>query len=69
MNSLITNAVRAIPLGQQAGVRTVHAMFPLIYELTTRVQNQSIDDIANNALLIDISSMNHQFLRSRLFIS
>ncbi|MBM7634720.1 urease accessory protein UreF [Geomicrobium sediminis] len=69
MNSLITNAVRAIPLGQQAGVRTVHAMFPLISELTKTIQGQTIEDIANNALLIDISSMNHQFLRSRLFIS
>ncbi|EZH65470.1 hypothetical protein DH09_17755 [Bacillaceae bacterium JMAK1] len=69
MNSLITNAIRAIPLGQQAGVRTVHAMFPLISELTTTIQSQAIDDIVNNALLIDISSMNHQFLRSRLFIS
>ncbi|WP_078551507.1 urease accessory protein UreF [Bacillus alkalicellulosilyticus] len=67
--SLVHNAVRAIPLGQNQGVQTIFELLPSIEEATSLVNSKTIDDVANNSIGIELASMEHEALYSRLFIS
>lgn len=69
LNGLITNAVRAVPFGQNTGVQAMYELIDSVMEATTTVISLSEDDICNNALGIELASMAHEYLFSRLFIS
>lgn len=69
ITALVLNAVRAVPVGQMSGVKTVHAMLPIIEEIAEDVMDYDLDDLDNNSIALEISSMRHEFLNSRLFIS
>ncbi len=69
VTALVHNAVRAVPFGQSTGVASIHELIPFIEQITKEVLNSSMNDISNRSLGIEISSMEHQFLYSRLFIS
>lgn len=69
INGLIQNAVRAVPFGQNTGVQAMHELLPSIVEAAVLVGDLTLDDIHNNALSIELSSMKHEYLFSRLFIS
>lgn len=66
---LVYNAVRAIPLGQQTGISVLHDLFPCCRNTAMLVMKKSLEDISNQTAQLEISSMKHQFLYSRLFIS
>ncbi|MCM3715349.1 urease accessory protein UreF [Halalkalibacter oceani] len=67
--NLIHNAVRAVPLGQTTGVQAIHAILPDCEQVTTQVLARTLDDVSNQAIGIELASMEHEFLFSRLFIS
>jgi len=67
--ALVQNAVRAVPLGQVSGVKTVFVLLPVIQEIARRVMTLDLDDLDNNSIALEIASMKHEFLHSRLFIS
>lgn len=67
--SLVHNAVRAIPLGQKAGIEVIHLLFPVIEKTANLAQQKSLEDLSNHAIGIEIASIQHHFLHSRLFIS
>ncbi|WP_257350385.1 urease accessory protein UreF [Pseudalkalibacillus decolorationis] len=69
INGLIQNAVRAVPLGQNSGVQALYELLSLIEEAGNCVMNYTLDDLYNNALGIEMASMKHEYLFSRLFIS
>lgn len=69
ITSLVLNAVRAVPLGQMGGVKTVHSLIPVIQETAKIVMESNLDNLDNNSVALEISSMQHEFLHSRLFIS
>lgn len=69
VNGLIQNAVRAVPLGQHNGVQALHKLLPAIEEATEDALNCELDDLSNNAIGIEMASMQHEHLFSRLFIS
>ncbi|MHC5226570.1 urease accessory protein UreF [Ignatzschineria sp. LJL83] len=69
ITALVQNAVRAVPLGQMSGVKTVFALLPLIRETVNRVMTLDLDDLDNNSIALEIASMKHEFLHSRLFMS
>lgn len=69
ISSLIYNAVRAIPLGQQAGISTIHSLLLDCYNVAELVMEKGIDDIYNCTPGLEMASMEHQFLYTRLFIS
>ncbi len=69
ITALIQNAVRAIPLGQTSGVKTTFSLLPVIQETARYVMNLSMDDLDNHSISLEIASMQHEFLYSRLFIS
>lgn len=67
--ALVHNAVRAIPLGQQAGIEVIHKLIPMIGSAAKKAKNLNLQQLSNHAIGIELSSMQHQFLHSRLFIS
>ncbi|WP_236035176.1 urease accessory protein UreF [Alkalihalobacterium elongatum] len=69
VSSLIHNAVRAIPLGQTDGVKAIHSLLDDFQKTAHHVLQLTEDDLANNSIGIELASMEHQFLFSRLFIS
>lgn len=69
ITALVLNAVRAVPVGQMSGVKTVYSMLPIIEEVAEEVMDLGVEDIDNNSISLEISSMRHEFLNSRLFIS
>ncbi|UOQ94745.1 urease accessory protein UreF [Halobacillus shinanisalinarum] len=69
VNGLIQNAVRAVPLGQNNGVQAMYELLSPIEEASHIVENSTLDDLHNNALGIEMASMQHEYLFSRLFIS
>lgn len=69
ISALVQNAVRAVPLGQMSGVKTTFALLPVILETARRVMTLGLDDLDNNSIALEIASMKHEFLHSRLFIS
>lgn len=69
INTLIVNAVRSVPFGQNTGVRLMHEMIPLIMEETMKSEHLTTDDATNNALGIEMGSIHHEYLNHRLYIS
>ncbi|WP_228548345.1 urease accessory protein UreF [Sporosarcina obsidiansis] len=69
INGLIQNAVRAVPFGQNTGVQVLHELLECISEVANSVRGLTVQDISNNALHIELASMKHEYLFSRLFIS
>ncbi|WP_243458047.1 urease accessory protein UreF [Sporosarcina sp. Te-1] len=69
INGLVQNAVRAVPFGQNTGVQAMHELITSITEAAALVANLTEADICNNALSIELASMKHEYLFSRLFIS
>ncbi|MBM7570477.1 urease accessory protein [Aquibacillus albus] len=66
---LVHNAVRAIPLGQKAGIQVIHQLIPEISYGAKNAMDKQLKDLSNHAVGLELSSMQHKFLQSRLFIS
>jgi len=69
ISGLVQNAVRAVPFGQNTGVQALNKLLMSVEEAAQTVMSLTMDDLANNALGIELASMKHEFLYSRLFIS
>lgn len=69
VSGLVQNAVRAVPFGQNTGVQVVNELIQPVTEAANLVATLTLDDITNNALGIELASMKHEYLFSRLFIS
>lgn len=69
LSGLIQNAVRSVPFGQNTGVQAMHQLIASVVLATEKVATLTLDDISNNALGIELASMQHEYLFSRLFIS
>lgn len=69
VTALVQNAIRSVPLGQQSGVRTVYSLLPVIKETAKSVMEKNLDNLDNNTVALEIASMRHEYLFSRLFIS
>ncbi len=69
LNGLITNAVRAVPFGQNTGVQAMNKLIGPVAEAAQLTARLTLDDVSNNALGIELASMKHEYLFSRLFIS
>ena len=65
--TLVSVAVRLVPLGQSAGLRTLAALHPAIAEIAGRASRSTLDDLGSATLLSDISSMRHEVQYSRVF--
>lgn len=67
--SMINNAVRLIPLGQNDGQWVLAQLQDLMAETAKKAMQFSIEDIGSSAPALEIRSMQHERLYSRLFMS
>jgi urease accessory protein len=67
--SLISAGVRLIPLGQQAGLRVLAVLQPIILETAEKSRAATLDDLGGACIRSDIAAMRHETQYTRLFRS
>lgn len=67
--NIVSAGVRAIPIGQTDGQRTIAALSPLIEEIAASSLHAGLDDLGGAAFRADIASMKHETQYTRLFRS
>ena len=67
--NIVSAGVRAIPIGQTDGQRTIAALSPLIEEIAASSLHASLDDLGGASFRADIASMKHETQYTRLFRS
>jgi urease accessory protein len=65
--NLVSSAVRIVPLGQQAGLRIMAALEPVILYGCQFSRNQTLSEIGSSAIRADLASMHHETQYTRLF--
>jgi urease accessory protein len=65
--NLVSAAVRLIPLGQQAGLRIMAALEPVLVAVAGESRDLSLDDIGSGAIRADLAAMHHETQYTRLF--
>jgi urease accessory protein len=65
--SLISAAIRLIPLGQSAGLCVIAALEPLIAELAEDSRAATLDDLGGATFRSDIAALRHETQHTRLF--
>nr|WP_076388449.1 urease accessory UreF family protein [Vaginimicrobium propionicum] len=68
-NSITQNAIRAIPLGQDAGQQILVGAYPIIEKATQMTISHDVSDLGCVAPQLEIAQMAHEDLRSRMFMS
>jgi urease accessory protein len=67
--NVVSAGVRAIPIGQTDGQRTIAALAPLVEAIAASSLHASLDDLGGAAFRADIASMKHETQYTRLFRS
>ena len=67
--NLISAAVRLVPLGQNAGLRVLAALEPVILATAEAARDATEDDLGGCAFRSDMASMRHETQYTRLFRS
>jgi urease accessory protein len=67
--SLVSAAVRLIPLGQSAGLRVLAALEPAILEAAAATREAALDDLGGCVFRADLAAMRHETQYTRLFRS
>jgi urease accessory protein len=67
--NLVSAAVRAVPLGQTDGQRTLAALEAVVAEVAERARACPLDELGTSALTVDLCSMRHETQYTRLFRS
>ena len=65
--SLVSAAVRLIPLGQTAGLRVRVILEPLIAGLVEETRGAGLDDLGGACFRSDVAALRHETQRTRLF--
>ena len=67
--SIITNAVKMVPLSQITGQKILNQSLDQIEECVNIAEKLTRDDIGIGGTAFDIAAMNHEILYSRLYMS
>ncbi|MDN7245267.1 urease accessory protein UreF [Planococcus shenhongbingii] len=68
-SSLVQNAVRAIPLGQTAGIMITHEFHPELQLAAQKIMELTEDDFGIASPGIELSQMQHERVNIRIFMS
>lgn len=68
-SNLVQAALRLMPLGQTAGAQILAGLTPAILAVAEEAQSASLDDLGTATFAVDIASMQHADLPSRIFRS
>jgi urease accessory protein len=66
-SSLISAAVRLVPLGQSTGLAVLAALEPIILQVATGTSSATLDDLGTAAFRSDLAAMRHETQYTRLF--
>ena len=66
-SNLVGAAIRLVPLGQTAGLRTMAALEPTLHAITAATRHATLDDIGSACFRSDIAAMRHETQYTRLF--
>ncbi|MFB5663633.1 urease accessory protein UreF [Alteribacillus sp. HJP-4] len=69
VSGMVHNAVRAVPLGQTSGVKTIYQLLPECEKAAKRIDERTLSDAGSSTAGLELASMKHEHLRVRLFIS
>ena len=69
VSSLVQNAVRAIPLGQTAGQKTILDFQDALVRATAKIQDLSEEDFGIISPGLEVSQMKHERVNIRIFMS
>lgn len=69
VSNLIQAALRLLPFGQSAGVRTLSALRPVVIETAARAATSTLDDLGSATVMSEIAALRHETQYSRLFRS
>jgi len=67
--NLVSAAVRIIPLGQQAGLRILAALEPVLVAVAEESRSLTLEDIGSGAIRADLAALHHETQYTRLFRS
>ena len=67
--NLISAAVRLVPLGQNAGLRVLAALEPVVIATAAETREATLDDLGGCAFRSDLASLRHETQYTRLFRS
>ena len=65
--NLVSAAVRLVPLGQTAGLRTLAALEPMLAAVAGDTRHATLDDLGGACFRSDIAAMRHETQYTRLF--
>ncbi|HTR17476.1 MAG TPA: urease accessory protein UreF [Acetobacteraceae bacterium] len=65
--NVISAAVRLIPLGQNAGLRVLAALQPVVSDVAAETRRAGLDDLGGACFRSDIAAMRHETQYTRLF--
>ncbi|MDR6266670.1 urease accessory UreF family protein [Roseobacter sp. N2S] len=68
-STLISAAVRLVPLGQTEGQAVLSALSPLCHQIANDTDNTPLDNLQSSCFLSDIAAMTHETLDHRIFRS
>lgn len=68
-NSMTQNAIRAIPLGQDAGQRILISVYDYLPGFADETLARDVADLGVSFPRLEIAQMQHQYMRSRMFMS
>lgn len=68
-SSLVQNAVRAIPLGQTAGQKTIQEFQGALIQATEKIQNLDEEDFGRISPGLELAQMKHERVNIRIFMS
>lgn len=69
VTSMTQNAIRGIPIGQDAGQRVLRAMHAPVLDAVDTIFNLNEQDLGTAAPGLEIAQMRHEHLRARMFMS
>jgi urease accessory protein len=69
VSSLVQNAVRAIPLGQTAGQKTIQEFQSALTKATEKIQSLDEEDFGIVSPGLELSQMKHERVNIRIFMS
>lgn len=68
-SSLVSAGVRLIPLGQTAGLNVLVSLADTVVKACKQARTISLEDIGSSAPMLDLGSIHHETIYSRLFRS
>ncbi len=66
-SSLVSVAVRLVPLGQTSGLKILRNLAPQISATAQRAVTATVDDLGSHCIAADIAAMQHETLDTRIF--